>query len=109
MLQQILGIEQVAHDLGRARLAALLEQFGTAVLLGFKLGIAAVDWEEAAICVAGVGERDIQRFIIALVDIDDGRVCDIGFVRPARLAPLGEKVMIARRRITPMNVNNCWI
>ncbi len=96
MIEQVVRIEQVADDFGRAGLAPLLEQFGRHELRLGDIAVAELGREEAA---TGLGQRGVQRLLVGLIDIDHRRIGDQRPVRPARRLPVGEELHIARRRV----------
>src|SRR6516165_10509459 len=99
VLYEILGVEQICHDLGCAGLATRNEFFGMRAHPPLE-SLPRLRWrQEDFIGAAGPGEGGFDRLLVALIDIYDRAVGDPGFAGPACPAPVLQEFPVARRRV----------
>ena len=99
VLHEIVGVEEIGHDLGGAGLAAadeFLRMLARTLLEGFT-GL----WrrQESLIGPRGARQCDVERLLVGFVDIDDRAIGDLGRLPVTGGRPVCEELAIARRGI----------
>ena len=99
MLHQIVGVEQIGHDLGGSRLAAADEFLRMLAHALFERFAGLWRRQEALIGARCARQCDVERFLVRFVDVDDGAIGDLRRLRSAGGRPVREKLAIARRGV----------